>query len=455
MVKMPEPAPRKRLGSNAFERILEALEDGQLRDAFSRADKAYLYWDKFKHLSLPSGIRAEDAWVFLKATRMMSRRSTPIKDVRGKRFSYILTDEVQRCLHIIDKQAGGSVTVDAMGLPENDRQRYLIGSLMEEAIASSQLEGAATTRQAAKDMLREKREPRDRSERMIMNNYRTISVIKELLTEPVSPGLINDLQSSMTEGTLRDSSESGRCRRADENIVVADSQSRILHVPPHASGIPQEMQRLCAYINDSREGDFVHPVVEAVILHFWLAYLHPYTDGNGRTARALFYLHMLKRGYWVFEYLSISRIILGCRAQYERAFLHTESDDCDLTYFLNFHLHTIVKALGQLREYIEYKTEEDRRMRTLLQEEKGLNFRQRAVLSRALRLPETVFMIESHRTSHNISYGTAHNDLLGLVDKGYLDYRRVRRTFLFTARRDLRERMGAGITAGTINKVSI
>src|SRR5205814_10028127 len=54
-----------------------------------------------------------------------------------------------------------------------------------------------------------------------------------------------------------------------------------------------------------------HPMVRSMILHFWLAYDHPFVDGNGRTARALFYWSMLRNGYWMFEYITISKIILS------------------------------------------------------------------------------------------------------------------------------------------------
>ena len=58
-------------------------------------------------------------------------------------------------------------------------QRFLVNSLMEEAIRSSQLEGATTSRRVAKEMLRTGREPRDRSERMIANNYRALQFMRE------------------------------------------------------------------------------------------------------------------------------------------------------------------------------------------------------------------------------------------------------------------------------------
>ena len=57
-----------------------------------------------------------------------------------------------------------------------------------------------------------------------------------------------------------------------------------------------------------------------------LAFIHPFVDGNGRTARSLVYWYMMKKGYWLTEYLSISRIIYRNKAQYEKAFLYTEAD---------------------------------------------------------------------------------------------------------------------------------
>ena len=60
------------------------------------------------------------------------------------------------------------------------RERYVISSLIEEAITSSQLEGAMTTREVAKDLLRSGRKPRTKDERMILNNYRGMLRVREV-----------------------------------------------------------------------------------------------------------------------------------------------------------------------------------------------------------------------------------------------------------------------------------
>lgn len=440
MPKPPEPAPAGPLSADASARMMDAAYAGDLVELVQRANRDYLYWDKFKHLPMPAEVRVEDAWRFLKLLRSFDRKTTPVTDVHGHHFTYSLTDEIQRCLHVIDKEAGGPVTGAGIGVPRHEQQRYVISSLMEEAIASSQIEGAATTRQIAKDMLRSQKRPSTIPERMILNNYRTIAALRDAKGEFITPELIVGIQASLTEGTLQNDGDVGRLRESDDILVQDSATARVLHVPPPAAEIPAEVRRLCAYANQEG-GAFEHPVLKGTILHFWLAYLHPFADGNGRTARALFYLYMLKRGYWLFEYLSISRVILHSRSRYDRAYLYAEADDADMTYFVTFHLHAIEKSLQALWAYLERKRDEEGTLVRALAHDRTLNHRQRAVLSRALTDPNIVFTIESHRASHDVAYPTARADLLELAGRGYLTQRREGRAFVFRPAENIRERL--------------
>ena len=127
----------------------------------------------------------------------------------------------------------------------------------------------------------------------------------------------------------------GRFRRKDERISVMDAtHSVVLHTPPDADSLPARLERLCAFANQAQDTEpFVHPVVRAILVHFMLGYDHPFVDGNGRTARALFYWSVARSGYWLMEYLSISRLLMKAPAQYARAYLHTETDANDATLF--------------------------------------------------------------------------------------------------------------------------
>jgi Fic family protein len=438
---MPEPAPLVETTSRLIDALLQREEDQDLDTTLQRANRDYLYWDKLKQLPPPPGFSTEEVWGVLKLSRTLNRRRTPIRDTHGHRFWYSLTDELQRALMVIDQQAGGRIGASVPGISQDVQRTYLTSRLMEEAIASSQIEGAATTRRDAKEMLRTGRPPKTRGERMILNNFKTITRARELMAEELTPMLLLELQASLTEGTLDDPSEEGRFRGPrDDNVVVGDGFGHVVHIPPPPPEISGELEALCRFANE--DGDqFFHPVLKAVLLHFWLAYLHPFCDGNGRTARALFYLHALKHGYWLFEYVSISRVILRSRAKYESAFLYSEVDDADVTYFATFHLHAIELALTEFWGYVERKADEDRALQQHVAQDEELNYRQRAILSRALKDSTTRFTIQSHRSSHNIAYGTARSDLLGLVERGYLAQRRDGRGFVFHTVRDLRDRL--------------
>jgi Fic family protein len=185
---------------------------------------------------------------------------------------------------------------------------------------------------------------------------------------------------------------------------------------------------------------FVHPVVRAILLHFWLAYDHPFVDGNGRTARALFYWSMLRQGYWLFEFISISQILLQAPAQYATSFLHTETDENDATYFLNHQCDVIRRATANLHAYIERKSHEWRSTESLLQSA-ALNHRQKALIGHALRHPGERYTVEGHARSHGVVLQTARQDLAELERMAWVTMARVGNAFTYSAVADLPARV--------------
>lgn len=323
-------------------------------------------------------------------------------------------------------------------------QRFLVNSLMEEAIRSSQLEGATTSRVIAKELLRSGREPKDRSERMIANNYRALQFMREEMGETLSPESILELHRILTEGTLDDPSAAGRLQQPGEKrVAVFDrDDGEPIHRPPPAEQLPERMRLLCEFANEGEEGEqFVYPVVRAILLHFWLAYDHPFEDGNGRTARILFFWLMQRRGYWLAEYLPISRLIRKAPAQYARAFMETETDGGDTTYFLIHQLKVIERSLEDLHLYLQRKISEVRKVELLLHGDDELNGRQLALLTDAVRHPDGLYSFDSHSTSHRVSRETARSDLKQLVDRGLLVQRRRSRMYVFEPAPDIEERL--------------
>jgi len=405
----------------------------------------YLHWDELRHRKPPELVNHSEWWMGLKLHRNSNNNRIPLLDKNGDNFWYLVVDPVPARLHEIDLGAGGRIQMPEQITNPDTRDQYYVNSLIEEAITSSQLEGATTTRQIAKEMIRTKRKPQDRSEQMILNNYLTMKRIGNLKNEPLSKELILEIHRVITENTLDISSAVGRFRRDDEKIVVGHNLTdEVYHQPPEAKQLESRMDILCAFANEEGDQEFVHPVIRAIILHFWLAYDHPFVDGNGRTARALFYWLMARKKYWLFEFISISNIILKAHTKYSRAFLLTETDDNDLTYFILYHLDVIQKAIGELHGYINQKT---KRLSQLERELKGLselNHRQRAIISHALRHPHQQYTFYSHAQSHGVTHQTARSDLNDLKKRAYLKARKVGRRWLFEAVAGLENMLAIG-----------
>jgi Fic family protein len=449
-MRMPKQGPSfRKLLSTMGDEVAEALRrraEPEVRDLVERANNEGWNWEDCGYRVGQTGLTQKQLWTLVKLARSQDRQTIPLHDEKGNPFSYRLPPSAQRILHLIDRNLGGAVhgSFPQIDSP-SDRHRYLITSLREEAIASSQLEGAAVTREVAKEMLLTNREPRSRDERMILNNYQTIQMLNGCGKEPLAIPMLYDIQARLTAHTLDKADASGRFRMATENIAVWDEEDhQPVHVPPPANDLPDRVAALCDFANAEEtadeQADFIHPALRAILLHFWLAYDHPYVDGNGRTARALFYWSMLRGGYWLVEYLTISSIIRNQPKQYGLAFLNTEADENDLTYFILYHLRVIERSIQAFREYLDRKRRDRERLaRAVLPA--LFNARQQAVLIKSQKDPETRFTYESHSRGQNVTLATARSDLLDLEAKGLLRGNRIGRRFEFLATPDLEEKL--------------
>lgn len=405
----------------------------------------YLHWDKLQHYPTPDGLTHEEWWAAITLSREATFQSLPLLDKRGEPFVFSTPTPVTIDLHHIDRDAAGQIRSEGAPL-HTDSQRFLISSLIEEAITSSQLEGAATTRKIAAAMLRSGRKPRDQSEKMIFNNYRAMEHLRQLRKEKLTPQHVLELHRILSEETLDDPQDVGRYRRNDEVHVVDARDNTALHVPPSHSELPERMQRLCDFANaDERSNPFIHPVIRAILLHFMIGYDHPFADGNGRTARALFYWSMARSGYWLMEYTSISHILRKAPAKYMRAYLYTETDKNDTTYFLLHQLQTMREAIAALHAYVERKTREQKETELMLASSPELrgrfNHRQLALLNHALRNAGEGYRVDAHQRSHAVVYQTARNDLLSLEAMGLLVRTKQGSAYVFYAPVDLREQL--------------
>lgn len=449
MMKVPESPPV------LVEIIDKVFKEGNKDKVFSMLHTGigmtdnkgrYLHWEKVKHLPTPEGLSSEEYWAAMKLARQQAFKPLPFVDKSGKPFVFCTPDNLLRELHCLDQHAAGSISMNKSVANKHTRDTYLFSSLIEESISSSQLEGASTTRNVAKEMLLQARTPKDHSEQMIYNNYQAMKVVREYKNDQLTPSLILHLHEILTKDTLEDATKAGKYRDNSDDIYIVDgNEAVVLHTPPDAKTLPARMQTLCNFANQTDEKQFIHPVLKAIILHFMLGYDHPFIDGNGRTARALFYWAMAKQGYWLMEFISISKIIKEAPVQYGKAYLHTETDDNDVSYFLIHQIDVIRKGISALQQYLANKANEIEETEKLLENSKAqgqLNYRQLSLLEHALENPNSIYSIQEHRASHAISYQTARTDLLKMSDDlGLLRKRKYGHSFVFISPPDLKAKL--------------
>ena len=385
----------------------------ELQTLLDKINDGYEYWDTVKYKKLPSGITTIDLWTYVKVSRanLTIVWQSPLLKLG-------LTNRMQRLCHEFDMNFGGSWGNNSV-IPADSRQQYLVSSLMEEAIYSSQMEGAATTRKVAKDMLRKKMTPRDKSQQMIVNNYQTINYIVEHKKDSLTRELLLHVHQLMTSNTLDSPDDSGRFRRNDDIVVENGITHETVHIPPTYTEIPSFVQSLCDFFNETHAKVFIHPIIRGIIIHFMIAYVHPFVDGNGRTARAIFYWYMLRQGYWLTEYMSISRVIAKSKKSYEKSFLYAEADMLDIGYFVNYNLGVLEKSFKQLQDYIKHK-QSDKNSASRFFKLGNINERQAQILKMYYEDSALILTVKDLQGKFLVTPTTAKNDLVSLLKRGLI-----------------------------------
>jgi Fic family protein len=407
---MIEQPPKYNADTKSVSEVLspEAMEE------IRKFQEEYPYWSKVKYKKLKGFDTPENIWNALKQLRL----SNQITANQNYRIHFSMTNSMARLCHNFDMQFGGSWGSESL-IPRDSRKIYLMNSVIDEAISSSQMEGASTTRKVAKEMLRNKITPKDKSQWMIYNNYQTIQFLSENLDQVMTSEFLLHIHSLMTYNTMDNPEDAGRFRQND-NVVVANSvTNEIVHIPPSFTEIPAAVNWFCQFANSNELTVFIHPIIKGAILHYFISYLHPFVDGNGRTARAIFYWYLLKEGYWLTEYLSISRIIYKSKAAYEKSFLQSEADGNDIGYFITYHLNALEKAFDELKSYIEHKSAQKKEEVQLLKIG-GITKRQASILHLFIKDADLIITAKDIAGRMLISQPTAKKDLSELVQSGLL-----------------------------------
>jgi len=423
MIYKLEKPDLSKININRAIKLFLNKEDQGVSNLFDKSfSPIYLYWDKIKYKTLPKNISKEEFWYAIKFIRSTRHLKTVIKNENGNYFKWLKLPDLEQFFHEVDLNTGGALFGSTKTIDEKTKYRFISRGIIEEAIASSQLEGANTTRRIAKQMLREKRKPTTNGEQMILNNYTAMQAIEEeYKNQKISLDLLFELHKLIAKDTIKED-EIGRFRKDKEKIIVGerDKSGKIYHIPPKVAFIKKEIKNFIQFANDELETPFIHPIIKAIMIHFWIGYLHPFTDGNGRLARLLFYWYLLKNDYWAFAYLPISKIIKKSPIQYGNAYLYSEQDDLDLTYFIDYNIRKIKIAIKDFKEYSESKSKRNLRMNKLSKMKYNFNDRQIQLLQYYYEDKDASTSTSTHMNINGISKKTAIKDLKELEKSRFL-----------------------------------
>lgn len=382
---------------------------------FHKIESEYLPWNKVKYIGNEKN--NVSLWKEVKLIRRLISKKFSLNAKNKIEINYGINDYLQQKLHYLDFNFGAGIQKEQL-LSDLDKHQYLSNALMEESIFSSMIEGATTTRVKAKDMLRKGKKPSNKSEQMILNNYKTIQYISESKNEEITIEKLFEIHRLVTENTLEEES-CGVFRTSNDVLVMNQITGEIVHTPPSFEELNELMQSLCDFFNNNPKENFIHPIVKASIMHFLIGYIHPFVDGNGRTARALFYWYLLKNGYWLTEYLSISRVILKTKTQYEKAYINTEIDEMDVTYFIHYQVKVLIQAFEDLKIYISKKKKEENKLYKYLKLP-NINERQAQILFWIEEDNNRFFTVKEIENVFKITNQTARTDIEELVEREFL-----------------------------------
>lgn len=403
----------------------------------------YLHYHELRH-RIPSELDSRLVWSIVKQAR--SRQAMPLVRLGGPPSygHFVLTPTIQKAVSETDRNTTtASLEWMSNKIGEGARMDYLLKDLIEdESISSSQLEGAATTTKVAKRLLKRNGKPRNEDEKMILGNFKMMMFAWKTRKKTLSFDLICEMHKVGVEGIDDDSYLPGNFRKDDNVHVVDNKEGEIIYTPPPAKGLKTRLERIIDWINTDHDNigskSYLHPLIKAIVLHFVIGYEHPFSDGNGRVARALFYWFLFKNDFAAFRYIAISVLLKKAPAQYVRSYLYTETDGLDLTYFIEHQCNIVIRAIKKFKDIYKKAALEIESFNQWLWESglyKKLTDKQRTVFQVAKGDTHVLFTIRNVEKNLGCSYNTAAAVLNGLVELNLFEKRKHGREWVYSMKK--------------------
>ena len=385
--------------------------------------RRYLTLDEIKHRLKQQGT-AESEWINLKKEIISARKTGSItlfyKLIEPK-FWFYPADVILRKIDEIEKI--GKELYEQINKQATFKTEFLLDSAIEEAITSAIYEGAHSTRAQAEQLIASGEKPKNKDEWMLINNFRAMRWVKENQSSALTKNVILELHKIVTENTLEGDDINFQGRFRNDTVFVGPHEG-----VEHAK-IEQAIDDMIALTTNNPR--YFHPLLKGIIVHYFIGYIHPFFDGNGRTARALFYFKSIKNQLNYVELLSVSAYLRTHGKQYEKSFEKVKDNEYDLTYFVDFCLDSIGSALVEVSRKVNYLL----RM-TDLRERFNLSQTQVGLMQRMALHKFRTIGIEEYAQQISKSREFARQELKSLLDLNLLSELKVSKKLVYKVNAD-------------------
>lgn len=323
-----------------------------------------------------------------------------------KRFWYFPSDCIQK--KISDIEHLGNKIYERIESQKEFKDEFLGNAAIEEAITSAIYEGANSTRAKAKELIASQNAPKNKDDWMLLNNYDAMKWIKNNASLPVSKTTILKIHEIVTKNTLEGDDQNFQGKFRDNEVYVGEHQG-VDH-----KKIEVAIEEAIELSTVNRR--FLHGLIKGILLHYFIGYIHPFFDGNGRTARTSFYFKCIKNDLKFVELLSISaHLKKGKGNKYERAFDLVKQNENDVTYFIDYCLDALLEAIKTVETKTNYLLNIP-----LLAKPFNLNANQVRLLQRLALQKFRAVTAHEHAHTINKTREMARRELKDLYEKKFL-----------------------------------
>lgn len=401
----------------------------QIQELFDKyTNGKYLSKKEMKYRIQTNKVDFNHLWEEIILLRKQKSTYLPLSNSRNEPLWFMTPPFFHKKLNQIDSVAKRKLEEIASKDIQKD---VIVESIFDEAYYSSVIEGAFSTKKRAKEVI-QYQNPKDKSEKMILNNFQAMMYVLDHIQGNIDEKCIIALHQILTKDTLKDEDITDKYRTGP--VYVKNDHDEVVYEGPAFELVEDMMKTLIKFINQDEDAYFIHPIIKASIIHFSIGYIHPFYDGNGRLARALSYMYLIKHGYDFFKFFSISSIIAKHRAKYYNSYLQSEETENgnDLTYFIVNQGEMIAESIQEVIDRLSCKYNQDLLKQKLQQDQIILSKRQEKFLSYMEKKKSNMITIADYQKVFKVAYETARADLSELESLGILNKLKKGKKFIFT-----------------------